>query len=171
VGKKEVQVLYDANNLVFMAARLPQIYSNFRAKSTGHLSLMTFIINVCGCLARIFTSMVIRAPAMVRAYTISESELLAGPFSSSSFHGWMMMTTAQVDDDHDDGDGDDDDGASQAGDAWHLVMPLPCRPCPECHPGGPGADVPQQHGSAAEGGGRGKEAEKGQVIGWSSLVG
>ncbi len=65
---------FDANNLVFIAAKVPQILANLRSKQTGQLSLITCTINVVGNVARIFTSVAERAgPAMLRTYIISES--------------------------------------------------------------------------------------------------
>lgn len=39
-----------------MVSKLPQIWSNFRHKSSGQLSLLTNALVFCGCLARIFTN-------------------------------------------------------------------------------------------------------------------
>lgn len=72
VGLDVVRVAFDANNLVFMCARLPQIITNLKNQSTGQLSLATSAINLCGGLARIFTSITEGAgAAMVRTYVIS----------------------------------------------------------------------------------------------------
>jgi len=72
IGRDIIRVAFDANNLVFMAARVPQIISNFRAKATGQLSLVTCGINVVGCVVRIYTSLAENAgAAMVRQYAIS----------------------------------------------------------------------------------------------------
>lgn len=63
--------LYEANNAVMLAARVPQIAKNFAAKSTGQLSLVTFGVNAAGCVARIFTSLQEGGgAAMVRAYCL-----------------------------------------------------------------------------------------------------
>lgn len=49
VSAEYVGYLFNANNVVFMAARLPQIYSNWHTKNTGQLSLVTNCINTLGC--------------------------------------------------------------------------------------------------------------------------
>ncbi|KAF5835918.1 hypothetical protein DUNSADRAFT_6675, partial [Dunaliella salina] len=72
VDSAQVGYLFNANNFVFMAARLPQIHSNWRTKNTGQLSLVTCCINTLGCVVRIFTSITEGAGlAMVRGYSIS----------------------------------------------------------------------------------------------------
>ena len=43
-------------NLVFWSARVPQIWANFRARSTGELSLATFTLNTAGAAVRVLTS-------------------------------------------------------------------------------------------------------------------
>lgn len=66
--------LYDFNNIILMVARVPQITKNFREKSTGQLSTVTYGVNTVGCVARIFTTMQEGGgPAMLRAYMLSES--------------------------------------------------------------------------------------------------
>lgn len=71
VDKALVKTVYEANNILFMAARLPQIVKNYREKSTGQLSLITNAINLLGCVIRIFTSLSEGAGgAMVRAFLI-----------------------------------------------------------------------------------------------------
>jgi mannose-P-dolichol utilization defect protein 1 len=42
---------------IFSASKIPQIISNFRNKSTGALSLITFLLNFGGSMARVFTTM------------------------------------------------------------------------------------------------------------------
>lgn len=70
-SKAAVARLYDANNLVMLAARLPQIAKNFSAKSTGQLSLVTFGVNTAGCVARIFTTLQDGGgAAMLRSYCL-----------------------------------------------------------------------------------------------------
>lgn len=57
VSKELITTLYDANNFVFLFARVPQIYQNFKNRSTGQLSLITYSVNFLGCIARIFTTL------------------------------------------------------------------------------------------------------------------
>ena len=55
-----------------LAARLPQIAANARAKSTGQLSLVTYAANLCGAAARIFTSATEGGgTALIRSYALS----------------------------------------------------------------------------------------------------
>ena len=91
-----LQALYDFNTVIMTAARVPQIWSNYKvggkpvtngllepashdrvwlqAKSTGQLSIFVFVMNFGGCLARIFTSIQEGGGiAMVRAYIIGTS--------------------------------------------------------------------------------------------------
>ncbi|KAK9811878.1 hypothetical protein WJX72_011664 [[Myrmecia] bisecta] len=56
ITKDIITRAYDLNNVIFIVARVPQIIQNFKARSTGHLSMVTFVANVAGCLIRIFTS-------------------------------------------------------------------------------------------------------------------
>jgi hypothetical protein len=68
-----ITALYDANNLILMGARLPQIYKNFNDKSTGQLSIITFAANTLGCIARLFTTMQEGGgSAMMRSYALSK---------------------------------------------------------------------------------------------------
>jgi mannose-P-dolichol utilization defect protein 1 len=72
VGKSEVAAAYSVNSLLTLASRLPQIYANHKAGSTGRLALATYAVNVVGGAARVFTSLHERAgAAMVRAYALS----------------------------------------------------------------------------------------------------
>lgn len=50
------EALYTSKHLIFLSARLPQIWKNFRNKSTGQLSFLTYVMNFGGCMARIFTT-------------------------------------------------------------------------------------------------------------------
>lgn len=71
VSRDLIQVLYLADNLVFMGAKVPQIVSNFRTRATGQLSLATNAINLLGCLVRIFTTIQEKAGlAMLCGFTI-----------------------------------------------------------------------------------------------------
>ncbi len=49
--------LVDANSLVLLASRVPQIMSNHAQKSTGQLSFVTYFLNFMGTLARVFTTL------------------------------------------------------------------------------------------------------------------
>lgn len=62
---------YDLNNLVFTAARVPQIVTNFKNKSTGQLNIVTAVMNLGGSVARVFTSIQEGGgTSMVRGYAI-----------------------------------------------------------------------------------------------------
>lgn len=69
-----LDALYDINNLIMLASRLPQIVQNFRAKSTGKLSLVTYSLNVAGATARIFTTLQEKnaGTAMLRGAVLGE---------------------------------------------------------------------------------------------------
>lgn len=67
-----ISTLYDFNNLIMVASKLPQIWANLRAKRTGQLSIITYALNTAGAAARIFTSIQEQAgPAMLRGAIIS----------------------------------------------------------------------------------------------------
>ncbi|KAL0053032.1 hypothetical protein WJX82_011698 [Trebouxia sp. C0006] len=69
--EKMIMSAYELNNFIFMAARLPQILVNYKAKNTGQLSLITAFMSTAGCLARIFTSVQEGAGlSMVRGFCI-----------------------------------------------------------------------------------------------------
>lgn len=71
VGLDLMQVLFNANSLVMISSRVPQIWSNYSTKATGQLSLITCAINTVGCTIRIFTSLTEGAgPAMIRTYAL-----------------------------------------------------------------------------------------------------
>lgn len=59
---KLFEALYACQHAIFFSARLPQIYENFRNKSTGQLSFMTSFMSLAGCLVRTFTSIQENAP-------------------------------------------------------------------------------------------------------------
>ena len=42
-------------SIVMSLSRVPQVISNFKNKSTGHLSFITFFLQFAGCAARVFT--------------------------------------------------------------------------------------------------------------------
>ncbi|XP_010455063.1 PREDICTED: mannose-P-dolichol utilization defect 1 protein homolog 1 [Camelina sativa] len=56
------EALYASKHLIFLSARIPQIWKNFRNKSTGQLSFLTCFMNFGGALARVFTSYQAKAP-------------------------------------------------------------------------------------------------------------
>ncbi|KXZ51950.1 hypothetical protein GPECTOR_11g74 [Gonium pectorale] len=61
----------EANNVVVMLARLPQIFRNFKAGHTGTLSGITAAINVAGGAARCFTTVQAGGgAAMLRGYIV-----------------------------------------------------------------------------------------------------
>ena len=95
VSEAAIRSAYEFNNVIFTAARLPQIIQNFQAgprcalpaavsqgaadmpawraqaKSTGQLSAANFCLNFAGCLVRIFTSWKEGGGAsMVRGYVL-----------------------------------------------------------------------------------------------------
>ena len=64
---------HEVDDLILIAARLPQIYKNFAARSTGQLSVITFGANTLGCVARLFTTLQEGGgSAMMRSYALSE---------------------------------------------------------------------------------------------------
>jgi hypothetical protein len=64
---------YDLNNIILMSSKLPQIFQNFSARSTGQLSVITYAANTLGCVARLFTTAQEGGgAAMFRQYVISE---------------------------------------------------------------------------------------------------
>jgi mannose-P-dolichol utilization defect protein 1 len=56
------EALYACQHAIFFCARLPQIYENFKNKSTGQLSFMTSFMSFAGCMVRTFTSVQENAP-------------------------------------------------------------------------------------------------------------
>ncbi|XP_047982509.1 mannose-P-dolichol utilization defect 1 protein homolog 2-like isoform X2 [Salvia hispanica] len=59
------EALYACQHLVFFCARVPQIWANFKNKSTGELSFLTSLMNFAGSMVRVFTSMQEKAPMSV----------------------------------------------------------------------------------------------------------
>ncbi|GAB2293806.1 hypothetical protein Dimus_028019 [Dionaea muscipula] len=59
------EALYASQHAIFLFARIPQIWANFTNKSTGQLSFLTFFMNFAGSIARVFTSIQVKAPASV----------------------------------------------------------------------------------------------------------
>ena len=72
ISRKQVAAAYEGASLLVLAARVPQIYSNFKAKATGQLSGITCGANALGALARVFTSMSAgeSGRAMARSYAL-----------------------------------------------------------------------------------------------------
>ncbi|CAN8301294.1 unnamed protein product [Cochlearia groenlandica] len=56
------EALYASKHLIFLSARVPQIWKNSRSKSTGQLSFLTCLMNFGGTMARVFTSLQVNAP-------------------------------------------------------------------------------------------------------------
>lgn len=59
------EALYASQHAIFLFARIPQIWKNFKSKSTGELSFLTFFMNFAGSMVRVFTSLQEKAPMSV----------------------------------------------------------------------------------------------------------
>ncbi|KAL1822166.1 hypothetical protein ACET3Z_008944 [Daucus carota] len=59
------EALYAIQHAIFLFARIPQIYTNFKNRSTGELSSLTSLMNCAGSLVRVFTSIQEKAPTSV----------------------------------------------------------------------------------------------------------
>ncbi|CAA7410761.1 unnamed protein product [Spirodela intermedia] len=59
------EALYASQHAIFFSARVPQIWTNFKNKSTGELSFLTCLMNFAGSMARVFTGLQERAPTSV----------------------------------------------------------------------------------------------------------
>lgn len=58
--------------LIFMFSKLPQIYLNFKSKSTGQLSIITYGCNFAGSMARVFTTITdLSDPIILTSYVLS----------------------------------------------------------------------------------------------------
>lgn len=57
-----LEALYACQHAIFFAARLPQIYQNWKSKNTGQLSFLTNFLAFAGCGVRTFTSVQENAP-------------------------------------------------------------------------------------------------------------
>ena len=64
-----------------MASRVPQIYQNFRAGSTGQLSIITYFLQFAGSLARVFTTF----------QEVSDVKILASFVSSTVLNGIIVV--------------------------------------------------------------------------------
>ncbi|XP_031496295.1 mannose-P-dolichol utilization defect 1 protein homolog 2 [Nymphaea colorata] len=56
------EVLYASQHAIFFFARIPQIWKNYKNKSTGELSFLTNFMNFGGSAVRVFTSLQENAP-------------------------------------------------------------------------------------------------------------
>ncbi|EFJ06473.1 hypothetical protein SELMODRAFT_272277 [Selaginella moellendorffii] len=56
------EALYACQHLIFFCSRLPQIFENYKNKSTGQLSFLTNFMSFAGCFVRLFTSIQESAP-------------------------------------------------------------------------------------------------------------
>ncbi|KAK3231325.1 hypothetical protein Dsin_003206 [Dipteronia sinensis] len=59
------EALYASQHAIFFCARVPQIWANFKNKSTGELSFLTCFMNSAGSIVRVFTSIQEKAPSSV----------------------------------------------------------------------------------------------------------
>ncbi|OIT04201.1 PREDICTED: mannose-P-dolichol utilization defect 1 protein homolog 2-like [Nicotiana attenuata] len=59
------EALYASQHAIFLFARIPQIWKNFKNRSTGELSFLTFFMNFGGSMVRVFTSLQEKAPMSV----------------------------------------------------------------------------------------------------------
>uniref|UniRef100_A0AAP0H606 Mannose-P-dolichol utilization defect 1 protein homolog n=1 Tax=Deinandra increscens subsp. villosa TaxID=3103831 RepID=A0AAP0H606_9ASTR len=59
------EALYASQHAIFFCARVPQIWENFKNKSTGELSFLTSFMNSLGSIVRVFTSLQEKAPTSV----------------------------------------------------------------------------------------------------------
>jgi mannose-P-dolichol utilization defect protein 1 len=57
VNDQMIDWLFSLTIPIFILGRIPQIYSNFKNKSTGQLSLITIFMQVGGSAARVFTTL------------------------------------------------------------------------------------------------------------------
>ncbi|XP_044510878.1 mannose-P-dolichol utilization defect 1 protein homolog 2-like [Mangifera indica] len=59
------EALYASQHAIFFCARVPQIWENFKNRSTGELSFLTCFMNFGGSMVRVFTSIQENAPTSV----------------------------------------------------------------------------------------------------------
>lgn len=59
------EALYASQHAIFFFARVPQIWENYKNKSTGELSFLTSLMNFAGSMVRVFTSIQEKAPTSV----------------------------------------------------------------------------------------------------------
>ncbi|RVW40496.1 Mannose-P-dolichol utilization defect 1 protein-like 2 [Vitis vinifera] len=72
------EALYASQHAIFFFARVPQIWANFRNKSTGELSFLTCLMNFGGSMVRVFTSIQEKAPtsAISESHCCQNSQVL-----------------------------------------------------------------------------------------------
>ncbi|KAL2645502.1 hypothetical protein R1flu_013089 [Riccia fluitans] len=63
VSDTVIETLYGLQHAIFFLARIPQIYDNFKNKSTGQLSFITTFMQFAGVMVRLFTSIQENAPS------------------------------------------------------------------------------------------------------------
>ncbi|KAL3698844.1 hypothetical protein R1sor_012920 [Riccia sorocarpa] len=63
VSESVIETLYGFQHAIFFLARIPQIYDNFKNKSTGQLSFLTTLMQFAGTIVRLFTSIQENAPS------------------------------------------------------------------------------------------------------------
>ncbi|KAF9601798.1 hypothetical protein IFM89_023329 [Coptis chinensis] len=56
------EALYASQHAIFFFARVPQIWENYKNKSTGELSFLTSFMNFAGSMVRVFTSVQEQVP-------------------------------------------------------------------------------------------------------------
>ncbi|PIA56594.1 hypothetical protein AQUCO_00700737v1 [Aquilegia coerulea] len=59
------EALYASQHAIFFFARVPQIWANYKNKSTGELSFLTSFMNFGGSMVRVFTSIQEQVPTSV----------------------------------------------------------------------------------------------------------
>ncbi|KAL9449384.1 hypothetical protein AB3S75_011333 [Citrus x aurantiifolia] len=59
------ETIYACQHITFLSARIPQIWKNFKNKSTGQLSFLTCLMSFGGAMVRVFTSIQEKAPTNV----------------------------------------------------------------------------------------------------------
>ncbi|KAF8082709.1 hypothetical protein N665_0809s0011 [Sinapis alba] len=75
------EALYGSKYLILLSSKVPQIWKNFRNKSTGQLSFLTCLMNLGGAMARVFTSVQENAPF----------SMVMGIVLAVSMHGIIMI--------------------------------------------------------------------------------
>ncbi|GER29598.1 mannose-P-dolichol utilization defect 1 protein, partial [Striga asiatica] len=86
------EALYASRHAVFFCARIPQIWENFKNKSTGELSFITSFMNFGGSMVRVFTSLREKAPTS----DLNELVVLMLSMKSSSLSSALVMTAEMV---------------------------------------------------------------------------
>ncbi|KAL4434946.1 hypothetical protein ABPG74_017702 [Tetrahymena malaccensis] len=90
--------LYDfamiINMVLFFFGRAPQIYSNFKNKSTGQLAAVTVLLSLSGCIARTFTVLT-EAPDFFVLLNNFESVILNGTIFTQLLIYWKNTPAHQ----------------------------------------------------------------------------